>query len=166
MKYALLLLSIASLFLFTACQSSRGAVNPNHQWDSIGTVPYGTHANCQPSHPSYVYNHQEKPPYTQHNQQRYSHVTPKYKKSLPKPPKKKIKLKKVEDDNFSEGYMYPQTQKKTTTKPTSTTASTHLNMTKEECIGLIGEEKFYKYAEMLGSEAAPIKRCAILKANM
>ena len=36
---------------------------------------------------------------------------------------------------------------------------------KEECIAMITQEKFDKYAAMFGSEAASIKRCKMLKAT-
>jgi hypothetical protein len=76
-------------------------------------------------------------------------------------------LKKVEDNNFDPEYMYPDTpkqhvknklsEKKNRTKPSQT-------VSKEECLSLIGETKFRHYTEMLGSEAAALKRCALLKA--
>jgi hypothetical protein len=37
-------------------------------------------------------------------------------------------------------------------------------MTKAECISMIGADKFAKYTQMFGSEAASLKRCKILKA--
>ena len=85
------------------------------------------------------------------------------------PVKKPIKLKKVEDNNFSSGYMYPQT--KSTAKPKATakvaqaqTSSTSSVMGRAECIGMIGQEKFDKYTKMFGNEAASLKRCKMLKA--
>jgi hypothetical protein len=91
------------------------------------------------------------------------------KQSYVAPPKKKIKLKKVEDTNYSDKYMYPEDtsaakkdpKEKSVTPKTIATAST---MTKEECITMIGQEKFDKYTAMFGSEAASIKRCTMLKA--
>jgi hypothetical protein len=84
--------------------------------------------------------------------------------------KKNIKLKKVEDNNFSSGYMYPQTKAKPTPKPAvklaqaSATTSTSSIMGKAECIAMIGQGKFDKYTQMFGSESASIKRCKMLKA--
>ncbi len=86
--------------------------------------------------------------------------------TLPPPPKKNIKLRKVEDDNYSSGYMYPKTSKTTPQKTSqaSTPPSTNLAMSKEECISMIGQEKFDKYTQMFGNEEASLKRCKMLKA--
>ncbi len=88
--------------------------------------------------------------------------------TLPPPPKRNIKLKKVEDTNFNADYMYPQTKtrvsKPQSTDTTKTEITTNSTMTKEACIAMIGEEKFNKYTEMFGSEASSIKRCSMLKA--
>ncbi|MCD6211505.1 MAG: hypothetical protein J7J02_00860 [Sulfurovum sp.] len=91
----------------------------------------------------------------------------------PKAPKKNIKLKEVEDTNFSSEYMYPETKTKKakpvtvakadTTEPVTPAASTS-NMSRGECISMIGQEKFDKYTQMLGDEASAIKRCKMLKA--
>jgi hypothetical protein len=84
--------------------------------------------------------------------------------ALPKAPKRNIKLKKVEDTNFNSDYMYPETKKRPKTTKTVKDTTSSLNMTRESCIAMIGEEKFNKYTEMFGNEAASIKRCAMLKA--
>jgi hypothetical protein len=82
--------------------------------------------------------------------------------------KKDIKLKKVEDNNFSSGYMYPQTKQKPKKKlkPKSRKASLKNSsiMGKAECITMIGQAKFDKYTQMFGNESASIKRCKMLKA--
>ena len=84
----------------------------------------------------------------------------------PPPPKKVIKLKDVNDTNFDAAYMYPQSSQ--TTKiaktPTQTPAVHTDTMDKAQCIAMITQEKFDKYAAMFGSEAASIKRCKMLKA--
>jgi len=86
--------------------------------------------------------------------------------ALPPAPKKNIKLKKVEDKNYSSSYMYPgatkSTPKKVTQAPTPSTTTSA--MSKEECISIIGQDKFDKYTHMFGSEAASLKRCKMLKA--
>ena len=86
---------------------------------------------------------------------------------LPPPPKKKIKLKEVDDTNFDAAYMYPKDTKKKdkTDIPEQMAKATTDTMNKEECIAMITQEKFDKYAEMFGSEAASIKRCKMLKAT-
>lgn len=86
---------------------------------------------------------------------------------LPPPPKKKIKLKEIEDTNFNADYMYPEdTQKKENIEtPTQTPMSSTDTMDKQECIAMISQEKFDKYTTMFGSEAASIKRCKMLKAT-
>ena len=96
---------------------------------------------------------------------------PKKKYVAPKAPKKNIELKEVEDKNFSSDYMYPETDKKSKKKvkeKVSTVASTEVSpaaaMTKTECLSMIGQDKFDKYAQMLGSDAGAIKKCAMLKA--
>ena len=86
---------------------------------------------------------------------------------LPPPPKKKIELKEVEDTNFDSAYMYPEdTKKKEKVETVEQTAIATANtMNKQECIAMISQEKFDKYAAMFGSEAASIKRCKMLKAT-
>ena len=86
---------------------------------------------------------------------------------LPPPPRKKIKLKEVDDTNFDAAYMYPEdTKKKEKVETVEQTAiATADTMNKEECIAMITQEKFDKYASMFGSEAASIKRCKMLKAT-
>jgi len=92
---------------------------------------------------------------------------------VPQAPKKNIKLKKVEDSNYSSTYMYPGAKKKpiatapkevVTTIPKQDITNTTTDMTKAECIGMIGEAKFNKYTQMFGSESASLKRCKMLKA--
>jgi len=94
---------------------------------------------------------------------------PKPKAHAAKPPKKNIKLKEVEDENFSSEYMYPETNKKAAKKPekvtTLATENTSVSaMTNEECISMIGREKFDKYAQMFGGDAGALKKCKMLKA--
>ena len=86
--------------------------------------------------------------------------------ALPPAPKKNIKLKKVEDNNYSSGYMYPGAVKKKPVKvaQTSPVPTPTNTMSKEECISMIGQEKFDKYTQMFGSEASSLKRCKMLKA--
>ncbi len=87
---------------------------------------------------------------------------------MPPPPKKKIKLKEIDDTNFNAAYMYPEdTKKKETVKmPVLTTPiATPDTMNKEECIAMITQEKFDKYADIFGSEDASIKRCKMIKAT-
>jgi len=84
--------------------------------------------------------------------------------AMPKAPKKNVKLKKVEDNNYSSGYMYPGEKKKKPIKVAQATTSTSSSMDKAECIAMIGADKFEKYTQMFGSEAASIKRCTMLKA--
>jgi len=94
---------------------------------------------------------------------------PKPKAYTAKPPKKNIKLKEVEDENFSSEYMYPQTDKKAAKKPEEVTTVATENtpaaaMTNKECISMIGREKFDKYAQMFGGDAGALKKCEMLKA--
>ena len=83
------------------------------------------------------------------------------------PPKKPIKLKDVNDTNFDAAYMYPEgTNKEAKLEEVEqTTVATADTMNKEECIAMISQEKFDKYAAMFGSEAASIKRCKMIKAT-
>lgn len=85
---------------------------------------------------------------------------------LPPAPKKHIQLKEVDDTNHSDKYMYPEDTAAAKKDPIKVTeVSTISNsMTKKECISMISQEKFDKYTNMFGSEAASIKRCAMLKA--
>jgi len=109
------------------------------------------------------------PRYTRHKKVQY-HPKP---INVPQAPKKNIKLKKVEDSNYSSSYMYPSAKKKpiktVPKKVETTTAQTEMvttttGMTKAECVSMIGEAKFNKYTQMFGSEAASLKRCKMLKA--
>ena len=86
----------------------------------------------------------------------------------PKPKKKNIKLKKVEDTNFSSEYMYPKAKRKKekTVKvaKAEATKAPSSSMTKAKCISMIGQNKFDKYTQMLGNETSAIKRCQMIKA--
>lgn len=86
---------------------------------------------------------------------------------LPPPPRKKLKLKEVKDTNFDPAYMYPEDTKKKekVETPEQTPIIATDTMGKEECIAMISQEKFDKYAAMFGSETASIKRCKMLKAT-
>ena len=93
--------------------------------------------------------------------------------AVPPRPKKEHELKEVEDTNFSDAYMYPEGSAvkakvaKLVADPTATAApvATSGAMNKEQCIAMISQEKFDKYATMFGSEAASIKRCKMIKAT-
>ena len=85
----------------------------------------------------------------------------------PPAPKHKGELKEVEDTNYSSAYMYPEdsVKKEKVVKPIQTTPlATNTGMNKEECIAMISQEKFDKYASMFGSETASIKRCNMIQA--
>lgn len=89
---------------------------------------------------------------------------------VPPKPKKEHELKEVEDTNFSDSYMYPEgsAKKAEVTKVAAVpvaTSGTFSTMNKEQCIAMISQEKFDKYAAMFGSEAASIKRCQMIKAT-
>jgi len=89
-------------------------------------------------------------------------------KALPPAPKKNIKLKEVDDSNHSDSYMYPEdtpAAKKDPLKEIQAPQTVTSGATsREECIAMISQEKFDKYTSMFGSQAASIKRCAMLKA--
>ena len=86
--------------------------------------------------------------------------------TLPPAPKKNLKLKEVDDTNYSDKYMYPEDTAAAKKDPAKATeiSTTSNAMTKDECISMISQEKFDKYTEMFGSEASSIKRCTMLKA--
>ena len=92
------------------------------------------------------------------------------KNTVPVPaPKKNIKLKAVEDENFSSEYMYPETDRKAAKKQEEVTVLATENssgsaMTNAECISMIGQEKFDRYAQMFGGDAGALKKCKMLKA--
>lgn len=82
-------------------------------------------------------------------------------------PKYEGELKPVEDTNYSSAYMYPEgsVKKENVKEPVQTPPlATDTGMNKEECIAMISQEKFDKYAAMFGSEAASIKRCNMIQA--
>jgi len=84
----------------------------------------------------------------------------------PPSPKYEGELKKVEDTNYSSAYMYPEdtVKKEKVEEPAQIPLASDTGMNKEECIAMISQEKFEKYATMFGSEAASIKRCNMIKA--
>ncbi len=84
---------------------------------------------------------------------------------------KKVELKEVQDGNYSSEYMYPEDKVKkekvvkvAEAETMAIAVTTENAMSKEECISMIGQEKFDKYTQMFGNEASSIKRCAMLKA--
>ena len=87
--------------------------------------------------------------------------------AVPPKPKKEHELKEVEDTNFSDAYMYPEstTKKAPVTKVAVAPVATSGIMNKAQCIAMISQEKFDKYSAMFGSEAASIKRCQMIKAT-
>ena len=98
--------------------------------------------------------------------------TPKYVPHVTKRKHKNIKLKEVQDDNFSSDYMYPAAKKKkenivyakqNPNPASNNTSAPSTEMNRSTCINMIGQEKFDKYTQMLGDESAAIKRCEILK---
>ena len=84
----------------------------------------------------------------------------------PPSPKHKGELKEVEDTNYSSAYMYPEdtVKKEKVAEPIQIPLATDTSMNKEECIAMISQEKFDKYAAMFGSETASIKRCNMIQA--
>ena len=97
-------------------------------------------------------------------------VVKKKRVAVPPKPKKEHELKEVEDSNFSDAYMYPEgsAKKAEVTKlaaAPAATAGTFSAMNKEQCIAMISQEKFDKYATMFGSEAASIKRCQMIRST-
>ena len=90
----------------------------------------------------------------------------KIKKVLLPAPKKHITLKKVEDKNYADRYMYPEDTSAAKKDPSETLSPKKIqtSMNKEACIQMIGQEKFDRYTAMFRSEEASIKRCAMLKA--
>jgi len=101
-------------------------------------------------------------------------IKPKRVYKIPKPPKKHIKLKEVHDNDFTPEYMYPGA-KKQPTKIDTTTAEVEKEITvptvasntmsESECISMIGQERFDRYVQMLGSTNGAIKRCQMIKAS-
>jgi len=89
--------------------------------------------------------------------------------AVPKPPKKVHELKEVQDQNFDPDYMYPTTPAKKRTPPKvdtpakNTPAAATTTMGRDECIAMLGQAKFDKYTQMLGSESAAIKRCVMMQ---
>ena len=139
MKY--LLISLLTLFILTGCGSRN------------------THYIIVKKRPPIIVQHTVKP--IPHKIKKSHHI-----KKIPSPPKKKIKLKKVEDTNYNDNYMYPEDIKAAKKDPKTkriVTSTSMQKMTKAECIAMITQEKFDKYTQMFGSEAASIKRCVMLK---
>ena len=81
----------------------------------------------------------------------------------PQKPKQIHKLKEVEDNNFDPAYMYPKTSSHQTVENPEPVTVAETYMSRAECIAMIGQEKFDKYTQMLGSEEGAIKRCTLLK---
>jgi hypothetical protein len=142
-----------SLFFFNACNETPDLPKRTSSNTSIGPVPSPENVPPPPTANTIP---EKEPPVI------YNDGSPH--------PKKTLRLQKVEDTNFSPEYMYPKTKKKEkkTESLTHATYPAHNKknpaVTKEECVGMLGEAKFARYVEMLGSEAAALKRCAMLKA--
>jgi len=81
----------------------------------------------------------------------------------PEKPKQIHELKEVEDDNFDPAYMYPETKFAKQKKEPEPVAKAATQMSRAECITMMGQEKFARYTKMLGGEEGVIKRCALLK---
>lgn len=85
----------------------------------------------------------------------------------PAAPEKAFNPKEVQSGNLSSEYMYPSNKTQPAPVKKENEDAQYIadkTVTKEECIAMIGEEKFEKYTEMFSSEAAAIKRCTLLKA--
>jgi len=85
----------------------------------------------------------------------------------PAAPEKAFNPKEVQSRNLSSEYMYPSNKTQPAPVKKENEDAQYIadkTVTKEECIAMIGEEKFEKYTEMFSSEAAAIKRCTLLKA--
>ena len=84
------------------------------------------------------------------------------------PPKSNFKRKKVEVSNYSEAYMYPEDKVKQPTVENNPiqeeSASATTIVSKDECITMLGQEKFDKYLTMFSDEAAVLKRCTMMRA--
>jgi hypothetical protein len=96
-------------------------------------------------------------------------VKPKAPVVKPEKPTEVHELKEVQDNNFDPDYMYPETPKRTRKASHPSTADTTSAdkaaevMSQDECISMIGQAKFDKYTQMLGSESAAIKRCIMMR---
>ena len=114
-------------------------------------------AGCSSNQPEKVYAEGEEVSKT---------ATPQKHTAVP-PKRSSFRAKAVERENYTSEYMYPSN--KAYPAPVKQAENTEANltgggMTKEECIAMIGEEKFAKYTEMFSDETGAIKRCTILKA--
>ncbi|QOR61381.1 hypothetical protein ACM66Z_07970 [Sulfurovum sp. ST-21] len=79
-------------------------------------------------------------------------------------PKKTHQFKEVQDNNFSPEYMYPKVPKnQPKTQKEESVSTVSASMSREDCIAMIGQQKFDKYTQMLGGESAAVKRCILLK---
>jgi len=88
----------------------------------------------------------------------------------PEKPKKIYRLKEVQDNNFNPEYMYPETSgrirkvsRNTSAEDAASAIKATETVSRDECISMIGQEKFDKYTRMLGGESGAIKRCAMLR---
>ena len=80
-------------------------------------------------------------------------------------PRKPVKLKEVQTTNYSSSYMYPEDKHQPVKTPNiPKTEKETVLMSKEECLAMIGQEKFDKYTQMFSSETATLKRCTMMKA--
>jgi len=149
----LLLATIITLFLFTGCNSHQKNIRLQNKNAQLIQIIRQQNAKIEAL----------KATISAINKRR-SRLKKKF--TLPTPPKKNIKLKRVEDHNYSSNYMYPSTRKKKPIKVERLTSTTNTNasMDRAQCIAMIGQDKFDKYTHMFGSEAASLKRCKMLKA--
>jgi hypothetical protein len=61
--------------------------------------------------------------------------------------------------------MYPESKKPVVKKVAKKSTPSTTKMTQQECISLIGQERFDKYAQMFGGDSGAIKRCKMIKAS-
>lgn len=93
-----------------------------------------------------------------------------------KDPRAKHEMQKVEVNNYTDTYMYPEDGKLAKKDPVAKVKAPDSNSTipapapiasnsmgKEECISMMGEDKFAHYSKMFGSDAGAIKRCTMIK---
>ncbi|MEA1879441.1 MAG: hypothetical protein U9N11_02185 [Campylobacterota bacterium] len=167
-------ISLAIILLLSGCSSKRDAIK--HKEGQIQTIQQQKlyieklKSIISKQHKNYIVERRKiyKKKMARKKMARKNKTSPTKIGNVAQAPKKNVALKKVEDSNYSSGYMYPGAKKKPTPTPkvqTTPTVSTNVQkgMSKNECISLIGQVKFDKYTQMFGSEEASLKRCKILK---
>ncbi len=74
-----------------------------------------------------------------------------------------LKSKKKDPELLGPQRTYEHTARTTATSQTRTRSKATSDMTRQQCISMIGQEKFDSYVQKYGGEKGALRRCLVLK---